>query len=590
MKIKDKKQCLCTWIFGSILFLLPFLHVNTGIEIADVGYNLANYEYMSEMNPMWRIATLLANLVGTAFTYLPFGHTMVGMNFYCMALLGGFALFSFMVLKKVFPAWSVFVGELIAIGFCWSPKVVLYHYLSYYLFGIAAILLVSGLKNEKKSRLLMAGVVLGLNVFVRFPNIVECALIVVVVYDAVLNHRRMRQFFANVGWCVLGFVGMFLVGFGMIELIFGGGSYVGMIRDLFGMTEEATGYTPMAMVETIFRDYLQYIQYFLWFVLLTGIGYVCWGFLKKKWAKILYVCLYGVGFLVILRVYYYYGVLNLHYNEYVSMYVWGVCILLLAIVIAIITIVKKGVDKTQKLLALSVLTIIFITPIGSNNGLYTAMNNLFLVAPFVIGSLRLDWTDIMHRFQTRSGKLWVHERLPLQVGCVLLCGVVLLQSSLFGLVFTFRDTGFFSNMTTVEGNAVLRGMRTNPENARQLSELAAYINDNGLKGRETVFFGHLAMVSYAMELPCAITHTWPSIDSYPTEEFVSELYRLDGTQIVVYEANYYGDLLTKDTNLIENQKELAIAFFLQGHGYREMFRNDKYVVCMCEAESILAGR
>ena len=75
------------------------------------------------------------------------------------------------------PAWIVFAGEMIAIGFCWIPSGILYNYLSYFFFTLGAILLYQGLVEEKDGYLLAAGFSLGFNVFVRIPNLTQMALI-----------------------------------------------------------------------------------------------------------------------------------------------------------------------------------------------------------------------------------------------------------------------------------------------------------------------------------------------------------------------------------------------------------------------------
>ena len=87
-------------IFSAILFLVPFLHVNIGLSVADQGYNLANFEMFPHMNQTWMIATLVANLVGKFFTLLPFGHCMVGMNIYCTLLLSTISVYLYHILKK----------------------------------------------------------------------------------------------------------------------------------------------------------------------------------------------------------------------------------------------------------------------------------------------------------------------------------------------------------------------------------------------------------------------------------------------------------------------------------------------------------
>ena len=96
-----KKNRVIDIILCAVLVLLPFLHVNVGLSVADQGYNLINFESFPDMNQTWMIATLAANLVGKMFTYLPYGHYMLGMNVYCTLLLSIVTVLMYIVLKKI---------------------------------------------------------------------------------------------------------------------------------------------------------------------------------------------------------------------------------------------------------------------------------------------------------------------------------------------------------------------------------------------------------------------------------------------------------------------------------------------------------
>ena len=72
-----KKIYSIDWLRVGVLFLLPFLHVCIGINIMDQGYNLANFKHFPDMNQTWMISTLVANIAGKIFTWLPLGKYML---------------------------------------------------------------------------------------------------------------------------------------------------------------------------------------------------------------------------------------------------------------------------------------------------------------------------------------------------------------------------------------------------------------------------------------------------------------------------------------------------------------------------------
>lgn len=580
----EKKKNVLNWIYRLLLLGFPMLHLNIGVDVADIGYNLANFEAFPHFNETWMLSTLLAQVVGKGMTFLPFGHTMMGMHFYCLLLLGGFAVLMFELLRKDFKPWMVFAGELLALCLCWSPKYILYQYMTYYLFCLAAVILVKGLVSGRDKLLFISGMILGANLFVRFPNIVETALIVVVFYHAMINKTKFTKLLAQVGICMAGFFAVALPGILAVELIWGFGSYAGMIEGLFFMTEEATSYSPVAMVKDTLLVYVEYAKWFACFALGTLGGYAVYIFLRNKKLKIAFTVVFCFGFGLILLFLRSRGIWNFQFNEYVSVFPWMMFLLMVTIAFALGEILVKGVPKERKVFALMILCIIGITPLGSNNNVYSNFNNLFLVAPYLLscaGAYFPKWKTK----ELKLGKAVCFNAYPAMLMLVLMFAITCFQSLCFGVQFSFRDEGLFAkNHMVFTENDRLKGMKTSAATAAPLESLTVYVNENGLSGREALFFGHIPMVSYACEMPCAVSHIWPSLASYPTVQYEEELNAVQGTPVVIYEATYYGDLLTKPEEEALSAKEALLMRFMKEKGYGEVYRNEKYVVCVVEKQ------
>ncbi len=584
--MEKKKQWMDILLCG-ILCLLPFLHVNIGIGIADQGYNLANFESFPHMNQMWMIATLVANLVGKFLTVLPFGHTMLGMNIYCTMLLSVVTAVMYFILRKDYCRFGVFAGLLIAVCFSWAPKVTLYQYLSYYLFCLGAVLLVQGLHKNKRGLLFAAGVVLGINLFVRFPNALQAALIVVVFFHAVINKRKIKEMLTDTVMCIAGYLAVVFPAILIIELCFGKGAYMGMINSLFSMTDSATAYSPFSMFYAMYNSYATNLKWFAGFLLLAVVGVVIYGFLRKKTLKIAFYAVLGILFLCILRVYWYYGVLNTDYMTYHSVYVWGVCLLFLGIVTLGLSLFSKRITQEQKLYSVAALVIIFISPLGSNNALYSNFNNLYLVAPVLLGTLISLWKTGEHNnkdaTKVKKKKILQFSWKPYVAVGAMLSVVVMLQTFIFHGFFVFGDVGMDgSSKVSVGNNEILAGMKTTETNAFMLEELTAYIRENFGEEEEYIVWGRSPLLFYALDLECAIGHTWPSLDSYPYEELQADLNALEMYPIVIYEAQYYENLL--ETSPEWDKKSPLITGLLQDGQYGEVFRNDYYVICVPDVE------
>lgn len=566
-------------IFRIVLFLFPMLHLTLGIDIADVGYSLINFESFPNFNETWMLSTLLAQAIGKLMTFLPFGHTMMGIHFYCLLLLGGCAVLFFELLRKDYKPWVVFVGELLAICLCWSPKYILYQYLTYYLFSIAALLLVKGLILERKRLLFCSGLLLGANLLVRLPNIVETALIVVVLYYAILKKTEFKKLLVQVGVCMAGFFLVALTGILCVELIWGFGSYKGMIEGTFFMTKEATSYTPAAMIKDTLLVYVEYLKWFSCFVVGTVSGYLVYMLLNKKWMKTCFYIVFCGGFLFILRFFIGRGKLTFQYTEYVSVYPWIMFLLILAVLMALYEIFWKKIPAERKVFALMVLCVIAITPIGSNNNVYSNFNNLFIVAPYLFGSL----INYFAEWKTKEYKIGKQIRLdyrPAMLMIALIMAVTLIQGVCFGVQFTFHDKAFLAkDKVTVTNNERLHGMQTNADNAQALEGLTVFMKENGYYGKRGLIFGNISMVLYACELQNAVSHAWPSLPSHPTAEYEKEISSIEDTPVVIMVPGEYDSLCESSA---EGTKGKILIDFIIKKQYREVYRNKKFVVLVAE--------
>ena len=204
--IYKKNQNFMSWIFLAVIIMYPFLHVNVGIDVTDTGYSLGSFLFEPQMGEEWVLfATYLANLTGSLFAMLPFGNTMLGMNIYTSAIVSLSGAMAYIFLKKKIPTWIVFLGIFMAESLCWCPTIILYNYLTYFLFTLLVIFLYMGL-TQKRSYLFWAGIVLGLNVMVRFPNLAQAALILAVWYYGWLKKDRFQLVLQNTLLCIGGFI------------------------------------------------------------------------------------------------------------------------------------------------------------------------------------------------------------------------------------------------------------------------------------------------------------------------------------------------------------------------------------------------
>lgn len=272
---KDNRKAanLLENLFLVILVFYPLRHINWGLDLWDTGYNYANFRYMGteHMDSMWLFSTYLSNVTGNLLMKLPGAERLTGMNFYTGLIVSLLSVtgYFFCTRKLKIPGWIAFTGEMVAVSLCWCPTALLYNYLTYVFFLACVILLYQGLTEEKNICLVLAGICLGANVLVRFSNLPEAAMILVVwAYDvavwfrekdstAVRGESLWRRLGQHTFWCFAGYGSALLMLLGLIHVQYGFGNYVAGIQRLFAMTDMATDYKADSMIMGMINTYVK---------------------------------------------------------------------------------------------------------------------------------------------------------------------------------------------------------------------------------------------------------------------------------------------------------------------------------------------
>ena len=576
-KTKWNKNLL---FYGAIafLFLYTFRNVNQGIDVTDTGYHFSNFMYMSEMDPMWIFATYLASVLGHQFTLLPGGQTLLGMNIYTAIIpaLLGVVTFVFLVKVVKMELIEAFGGVLVALALCWCPTTCVYNYLTYFFFGAGAMLLYLGLTKDKPRYLILAGICLGVNVLVRFPNAEEAALIVVVWYTCFIRKETLKQYLQKTGFCLLGYVIGLGVVFVQIGIQYGLGEYVNGIIRLLGMTGDASDYTLYSMIYNLIQAYLFSGKWVLIMAFCIGLGILGFLVLPGKFTRV--KCIgYALCCLVLVRWFYGQGMFSLAYDGYGSILNWGAVVLIGALLFALWQIVSPKTTECEKILAAIVIVVIGITPLGSNNQLYANLNNMFLVVPFVNHVLSKIVAGAKEKaINIRNTTLHI-SAWPLIIMSTTCMIMLIWQSIQFGNVFIFRD-GIPRNSEVTSIPAVA-GMKTNEANAKELEELGTYVSEAWLTGREVLLFGDVPALSAYLGMPFVMS-PWPDLPSYSNATFEAELQKVLANidisrPVIILGADFY-DFLTNQLEDIEVRTSYEAKYGFKASLLRDMIEENNY--------------
>lgn len=636
MSVWNRLKNILENIFVVVLAFYPLRHINWGLDLWDTGYNYANFQYMGteHMDPMWLFSTYLANVVGHFLSGLPNGRNLIGMNLYTGLFVSLLALTGFFFCVRVLkmPVIVVFLGEFLAVSLCWCPTALLYNYLTYLFVLICLILLYHGLTKDKKWCLCAAGICLGINVLVRFSNLPEAALILVVwAYDVILWREekkakiqsRAKGFWARAGhhtlWCLLGYLAALAALFLIIHIKYGFGSYVEGIQRLFAMTDTATDYKAASMLKGMIMIYVQNL-YWVMRIAAIAVGgvvlFVAVGLLENRFSgskairvigRVLGVltgaALLGWLYRSNLMQYFYPEGLDKEYTSFTSLLFYsydsmlrpGILFLMLTMFIALIRIFHPNCPREEKLISGMVLLVVLLTSIGSNNGIYPSLNNLFLAGPYTLWQC---WN-----FMRKAGewRIWKVSLSAFPVKCVLAAFLAMccFQFSMFGSVFVFAEgTGVQKADSYVENNQILRDVRMSEDKAGWMRELSRYVNEEELQDSEVILYGRIPALSYYLQMPSAF-NPWSDLDSYSAEQMALELdatalaMEQDGEYrpVIMIEKDYFtymkgGISALKELGLNEtrigritrDEKWALLSEFMVRQGYEPDFSNEKIAV------------
>lgn len=633
---KGRAKGLAENLMLVILAFYPLRHIHIGLDLWDTGYNYANFAYAGteHMDSMWLFSTYLANVVGNFLTRLPNGKTLAGMNFYTGLFVSLLAVAGYLFCTRAvkMSAWTAFFGELAALSLCWCPTAKLYDYLTYVLFLAAVILLYYGLTGERRVLLLAAGVCLGCNVLVRFSNLPEAAMILAVwAYDLIVYCRRERktgfwkQTLRHTGWCLLGYVSALCVLLGYIALRYGLAEYVNGILRLFAMTDKATDYKATSMLTGMLGIYVENLYWVLRIGVIVAGGMTVSALLggleervtsgqlrllekrivagenveakerARKWgrglraAEYVFSGLLGAAMLCWL---YARGFCSLLFYSYDCMLRPGILFLMLTMAIAIVRVAAPRSTEEEKLLSGMVLLVILLTSLGSNNGVYPSLNNLFLAAPYTL------WE--VEKFVRGTGKTKIAHVIispapakGVLAAFLLLCAV---QFGGFGVKFVFAEaTGVQHADAAVENNEVLKNIRMSADKAKLLTDLSRYVNENQLQGQEVILYGDIPALAYYLQLPPAF-NSWCDLDSYSSEAMRQELAAMEGEKPVIILANAYAAYLEGGESgmqaadvpgkvqeeLLVDEKWSLLVDFMTERGYEQGLRTERVTLYRAE--------
>lgn len=404
----------------------------------------------------------------------------------------------------------------------------------------------------------------------------------------------------HTGWCLLGYLATLFVLLGYIAVRYGLDEYIAGITRLFAMTENATDYKATSMLMGVVGAYVENLYWVVRIaivvaggtLMLTLVRTFCERLSGKLSGGLWQICYraaqglwIGVSGVVLLWLYYR-KFCSFHFFSYDSMWRPGVLFLMLAMFIAVIHIFRKKSKKEEKLIGGLVLLVVLLTSIGSNNGVYPSMNNLFIAAPY---TLYESWKFARYVNEIKIARVIIPAFATKTVLIVFLmmCAV---QFGGFGAQFVFAEaTGVRDFSAGVGNNEVLKNIKMSSDKAKCMTEISEYVNGNSLQGQEVILYGEVPSLSFYLQMPSAF-NPWSDLRSYSFETMKQELSELGEERPVIILGNGYtlfkesGAEALKTGGLSEKKQQMILSdakwelllTFMEERGYEQVLHTEKF--------------
>ena len=490
-----RRSRVLTWVLIAALLLwrIPFL--SRGIDYLDTGFSLANYKNVFFGNGVKGIGVFLTTLIGGWIWKLLPSHHLLVYRILHLVLNAATWLAAIAYFKKYIPRNLLIVAILVR-SFSGKGGEMLFSYypLTQFILILSLIFLIEGTFREKPLLLLLSGILCGVNIFVRLPNVLFCSMVIAIAWHGIFGEHS--KWLLRCLWYLLGIaLGIALILplvvhwlgwtslknslFGFVNMAVGTTSSA--IRNPLGISE-SSGHTILAMFRTLavqgFYAIMAVVPYFVLFYILRwflrGVVGLLGGDARMATAA---TAVSALACATVLQ-----GQLGL---------VMGFLPSLFALLLSLILVFRLCKRDTEKSIFFGLCLLLGVCAVvGSDLGFHRiSMLGEFVLTTLILGILYLCETgeDLI-----RIGELRMTAAFCRRAGCCLLaCGLVL---GTIALPNTYSDADFSQLTATVDERIVqFNGMKTSPQRAAELEEFYELMQQPELQDKETVIFGYFPL-------------------------------------------------------------------------------------------------
>ncbi len=487
----------------SLILIYPWFFIALqGIDMSDTGYWLVAYQNFFN-NPAASVplfSSWLTLLFGAGTNSVLGWMGFFGFKFANIVVLYALLFIAYLMLRAYINKTSLLFFLFLAMifGNIDQPPIIFYYNLTALFFLSAGALLYFGLLQNRLVLILAAGFLLGVNLFIRFPNLLGIGLILVVIYyDLAKGNSKIemlkKSMFLTAGYTIGVVMTLYLMHLlGHYEL------YIGNITDLLMQSKDPNFHHSSSGLLT--KTLLGHLSGFIiGFILLLAFGALAW--FSRFWnhSKIrVWGSAILFSFILVMLL-----VKIAHYDT--KTYFWIYPGMIGILLIVLLWMAFKLFRERPELGTLAVIAylIIEMIPLGSNVGFRAAVYGLYLALPLVLIYLS-SLTEIkIGAIRIKGQEVYF---LKVFVNVVLLIFLLVIGNIYHA---AYHDGRSRSSMLSTVDDPKLRGTFTTKERAETLDDLLKNLKPYLEQYDSLLAYEYLATIYYITEAKPFLDSSWP---------------------------------------------------------------------------------
>jgi hypothetical protein len=440
---------------------------------------------------------------------------LLGANFAGVLITYLSILISYIILRSYIDYKHLLIGLLFALMLNkWFPFIY-YNNLTSLFFIASAFFLYSGLKNDKNCYIIISGFLLGLNIFIRFPNILGFLLLLGIFFYGYMNKSRIRIQFKQAFSFISGYIIAILSALMVMKLVGHYDFFIDAVKTLFSITVDKSGdrYNVKGMISIYYLDYLKVIGFTVVAIPIMIITPKLFMRFKNRYLyySSIILLITSISAIFALALFRYYDI-----TRFLILLVVGILYLILLLYI----INAEKSSKELRLICFIALLILIITPMGSTVGLRNAIYGMWIPVPIAFTYI-LNLKKITIGIETTNDSFLNHSKISLnhsetrltkKIFFTLLAILLILSS----FMYTYRDNHNRFLMRYSIKNTRLKGIFTTKERAKVvqelLDEMKYYVKENDY----LLMYDEMSMIYFLTKTRPYLYNSQPTL--YRTEK------------------------------------------------------------------------